>query len=233
MADGLDSSQVLTIAAQACQLNWIYNGGLGRHTLTIDDATYITFGKVRTKHSTPAQAVRLTRRLQTQYAWDVLYTVAYPMARISLVLLYRRVFIQKWFRIACWFLIFCYAGYALGSAVADLCQAIPINANWNKNVTASYHIDDVKLYVANSGFNIATDVILLILPLVVIWRLNMNVKHKIGLSLIFSLGVLTVVASIMRLITYYDVTTFDPLCECLLMAIESNFYEAHLADRLT
>ena len=43
------------------------------------------------------------------------------MSRISLVLLYRRIFIQQWFRAVCWFLIFCYAGYALGSAVADVC----------------------------------------------------------------------------------------------------------------
>ena len=128
------------------------------------------------------------------------------MARISLVLLYRRLFIAKrWFSWLCWFLVFCYAGYAFGSAVADLCQAIPIEAGWDKNVKASYHMNDQKLYIANAAFNISIDAILLVMPLAVVWTLRMTFLHKVGLSCIFSLGNLTVLASIFRLIHYREV----------------------------
>ena len=113
----------------------------------------------------------------------------------------------------CWFLIFCYAGYAIGSAIADFCLVRPLAAQWDVNVKATYHIDSPKLYLANSGFNIATDAILLVLPLVVIWTLNVSRLHKMGLSAIFCLGVLTLIASIMRLICYYQYDKLDPNCE--------------------
>ena len=162
------------MGAQACSLNVTYNGGFCRHTYTdlLDRARWEQFGK-------------------TAYAWNVLYTTGYPVSRISLVLLYRRVFIQVWVRKVCWFLIFCYAGYAIGSMVADLCAVFPIESNWHPDVRVTRSIDGLSLFLANCGFNIATDAILLVLPLVVIWKMKMNRAHRIGLSAIFCLGGLT------------------------------------------
>ena len=150
---------------------------------------------------------------QSAYAWNVLYTTSYPVSRISLVLLYRRVFIQRWVKIVCWFLTFCYLGYAIGSMVADLCAVFPINSNWNPDVRSTKQIDGKALFLANTGFNIATDFILLVLPLVVIWSLHQTRAHKIGLSAVFCLGVLTVIASVARLIWYYKFDVNDPMCE--------------------
>ena len=122
----------------------------------------------------------------------MLYTTSYPVSRISLALLYRRVFIQRWVRSICWLVIMCYIGYAIASAIADLCAAFPVRSNWDTSLEATRQIDGKSLFLANSGFNIATDMVLLILPLVVIWRMWGNWLHKVGLSLIFCLGVLTV-----------------------------------------
>ena len=153
---------------------------------------------------------------QTAYAWNVLYTTSYPISRISLVLLYRRVFIQQWVRKVCWFLLFAYVGYAIGSMIADLCAAFPVQSNWNPDIKATRYIDGKALFLANSGFNIATDVILLILPLIVIWTLKRSRANKLGLSAIFCLGVLTVIASIARLVYYYKYVVNDPMCESAL-----------------
>ena len=163
------------MGAQACSLNVTYNGGFCRHTYTnlLDRARFEQFGK-------------------TAYAWNVLYTTSYPVSRISLVLLYRRVFIQQWVKKVCWFLISCYIGYAIGSMVADLCAAFPIQSVWNPDIRATRQIEGKALFLANCGFNIATDVILLVLPLVVIWAMKRTRIHKLGLSAIFCLGALTV-----------------------------------------
>ena len=156
------------------------------------------------------------------------------MSRISLALLYRRVFIQSWVRRVCWFIIFCYIGYAIGTAVADLCAAFPVHFNWTPGVRASRYIDGKTVFFANCGFNIATDVILLILPLTVIWKMKNTRLYKLGLSAIFCLGVLTVssyvtflprcntiltsntpqvIASIARLVYYYTFDANDPMCK--------------------
>lgn len=122
----------------------------------------------------------------------MLYTISYPVSRISLALLYRRVFIQQWVRSVCWFVIICYIGYAIGSTIADLCEAFPLRSNWDSSIEATRHINGKSLFLANTGFNIATDTILLVLPLVVIWKLWGSWLHKLGLSVIFCLGALTV-----------------------------------------
>lgn len=122
----------------------------------------------------------------------MLYTTSYPVSRISLALLYRRVFIQRWVRAICWFVIICYIGYAIASSVVDLSSAFPVRSNWDTTLEATRQIDGKSLFLANSGFNIATDTVLLALPLVVIWKMWGSWLHKIGLSLIFCLGVLTV-----------------------------------------
>ena len=142
-----------------------------------------------------------------------MYTTSYPIARISLTLLYHRIFLQSWIRGTCWFLIFCYTGYAVGSFIADICQFWPIESSWDLDVKRTHAIDLKALYLANTGFNIATDAILLFLPLVAIWDLRMTRWRKIGLGLIFCLGCLTVIASIFRLSLYHQYNTLDPNCK--------------------
>lgn len=142
-----------------------------------------------------------------------MYTTSYPIARISLALLYRRIFIQSWVRWTCWFLIFCYAGYAIGSFFADVFTFKPIASGWDLNVTRTHTINIKALYLANSGFNIGTDIVLLLLPLAAIWNIRLSVWRKVGLGLIFSLGCLTVIASIFRLALYYTYNTLDPNCK--------------------
>lgn len=163
------------MGAGACSLNITYNGGFCRHTYIVlmDKPRFEQFGK-------------------TAYALNIFYTTGYPVSRISLVLLYRRVFIQQWVKKVCWFLIFCYTGYAIGSMIADFCQMIPVQSVWNPDVRATQQIDGKALFLANCGFNIATDFILLVLPLIVIWSMKSTRFHKLGLSAIFGLGVLTV-----------------------------------------
>ncbi|KAL8827248.1 MAG: hypothetical protein Q9191_003301 [Dirinaria sp. TL-2023a] len=144
------------------------------------------------------------------YAFSLMYTTSFPIARISLTLLYKRIFIQARIRWICWFLVFCYTGYAIGSSFADIFQFNPIASAWDLNVKRTHSINLKALYLANTGFNISTDFILLILPLAGIWTLRMTPWRKTGLGLIFCLGCLTVIASILRLVLYYSYNTLDP-----------------------
>ena len=215
--------QVLSTGAQACSLNVTYNGGFCRHTYPdyLNKARFEQFGKVPLPaicHTYLKIPIDKRTIIQTAYAWNVLYTTSYPVSRISLVLLYRRVFIQPWVKKVCWVLIFCYVGYAVGSMVADFCAAFPVETVWHPGRKTDRQIDGKDLFLANAGFNIATDAILLLLPLSIVWTLNKPRLYKVGLSFIFSLGVLTVVASIARLVYYYKFDVNDPMCESSIRA---------------
>lgn len=153
--------------------------GFGHHTLAI--SAYDT--KIRQK---------------TGYANNLFYTTAFPMCRISLVLLYKRVFIKEWFRWSCWFLIFCYAGYSISTIFVDAFSATPVAATWDKSITPTHIIDWRMLVTANCAFNVITDLIMLVLPLTVVWMLKTTKLPKIGLTFVFGLGCLNLVASCMR-----------------------------------
>ncbi|KAL8706261.1 MAG: hypothetical protein Q9201_000698, partial [Fulgogasparrea decipioides] len=88
------------------------------------------------------------------------------------------------------------------TVIVDSVLTLPVNAFWDSNVKSTRTLDLVKLYTANAAFNIATDTILLFLPLTIVWRLSMTWLQKLGLTAIFCFGALTLVASIARMTTF-------------------------------
>ena len=144
------------------------------------------------------------------YPFNLLYTTGYPLSRISLVLLYRRVFeSRRWFLNLSLVLIIMFVGYMIGTVVADIVTDIPIAAYWDHSIKPIRAIDGIALYVFNVSFNIATDLLLLILPNFIIWRLGISCWQRIGLSAIFSLGALTLIASVLRLIYFFRIKVYD------------------------
>ena len=79
-----------------------------------------------------------------------------------------------------------------------------MKAAFDKTVPVKHTIDWSKLVLGNCIFNIITDSALLVLPLTIIWTLNMSKWSRLGLSFVFSLGVLTLVAACMR--CYYSLS---------------------------
>ena len=67
----------------------------------------------------------------------------------------------------------------------------PRSKIWNPtNPGYCLNIDD--LYIASAAFNIISDISMLSVPIYLIWNLQMSVRRKIGVSLIFGTGGLLV-----------------------------------------
>ena len=169
-----------------------YHYGFGKHYFTLSPETQLNFNFY-------------------DYPFNMLYTTGYPLSRISLVLLYRRVFeSRRWFLNLSLVLLVMFAGYMIGTLVADILADVPIAAYWDHTIEPIHTINGTALYIFNVSFNIATDLVLLILPNFIIWRrLGMTFWQRIGLSAIFALGVLTLVASILRLIFFFRIKVYD------------------------
>lgn len=67
-------------------------------------------------------------------------------------------------------------------------QCSPHARQWNRKIPGKCIGSSNIVWTA--GFNVITDVAILILPLASIWRLQMSYKNKIGVSLIFSTGIM-------------------------------------------
>lgn len=77
------------------------------------------------------------------------------------------------------------------SQLIVLCTTcIPITGLWDPSVTATCSISpDVQMWMNSIG-NIVTDVVVLILPIPVVWRLQLRKSQRLILTSIFCLGFL-------------------------------------------
>lgn len=107
----------------------------------------------------------------------------------------------------------------LSSIVGTATLCIPHEAIWYPWVKGTC-IDRNALAIVGSAFNIVIDLIILVLPQPIIWKLQMTTQRRLGVSLVFSVGVLVAVCAAGRLyatsvINYYGDSTY-PISDVLL-----------------
>lgn len=97
---------------------------------------------------------------------------------------------------------------SFGMAMASIFICRPVSDSWSfsvfmdgfKGIYASQCYDPTILWLFNAGFNLATDSIIWILPIPFVLNLrSMPVKRRLELVAIFSIGILAIVASAVRL----------------------------------
>lgn len=123
-----------------------------------------------------------------------LFSLAWAFAllfiKMSILLLYRRIFAVKKFILAtnimggvvfCWFLIVIFE-------LAFVCR--PYAFNWDKSIQGGTCGPEIKLWLSNGILHVIIDTIILILPMPMVWKLNTQLSNKISLSIIFGLGFL-------------------------------------------
>jgi hypothetical protein len=76
------------------------------------------------------------------------------------------------------------------SAVVALCLVCtPYEANWNFLIPRKCFTKS-NLELASASLHLLTDFIILALPQKVIWSLRMSVKKRLGVAIVFSLGLM-------------------------------------------
>ncbi|RYP81173.1 hypothetical protein DL769_002121 [Monosporascus sp. CRB-8-3] len=88
--------------------------------------------------------------------------------------------------------------FYVGMIILQLTACSPFERNWNV-LTPGKCLDTTGIAVAISAINLAFDLVIFILPQKVIWALQMSMKRRLGISIIFAVGVLGCVAAGFRL----------------------------------
>ncbi|KAK7738504.1 hypothetical protein SLS53_006023 [Cytospora paraplurivora] len=111
------------------------------------------------------------------FASEVIYVPALMTTKISILLLYRRIFPNHKFRIVLWGVGVFILAFAITATFLQIFQCIPIEAIWYTylerrcvNISADY--------IAMGTINIVTDVVVLCLTMPQLWRLQMNRTRK-------------------------------------------------------
>jgi hypothetical protein len=77
--------------------------------------------------------------------------------------------------------------WGVSSTLLAIFQCRPIRRVYDTSV-AGYCISNTAVWYANGAFNIASDVVILLMPLPVISSLQLVRREKIGLLLVFTTG---------------------------------------------
>ncbi|KAF7631609.1 hypothetical protein AFLA_012464 [Aspergillus flavus NRRL3357] len=134
------------------------------------------------------------------FAYVILYATTVPMVKLSVLLLYRRIFRLTWTLYFCAFLSI---GYAISVSTTISVACVPSSFFWTQWVyplSGGYcRINLYQFYLWNGVANLFTDVIILCLPMPIVWSLQMPKGQKWAISGIFLLGGFVCVATIVRI----------------------------------
>ncbi|KAH8588392.1 hypothetical protein B0O99DRAFT_665033 [Bisporella sp. PMI_857] len=127
--------------------------------------------------------------VKTLYILPILYNLVQAGAKMALLLLYRRIALQRWFK------------YTFNSTLfITIFPCKPISGAWDITIQSKC-INRPNIYKATAIVGAVTDSMVLAVPLPVVINLRIPRRQKINLVFMFSVGVVTVFTSIMRLIT--------------------------------
>ncbi|KAF3938758.1 hypothetical protein ABW19_dt0200454 [Dactylella cylindrospora] len=153
-------------------------------------------------------------KIYLQWLWgcELLYPIALFLIRNSLLIFYwslvpprssavRAHLIFRNAVIAFFFVNVACVSVSLGTIIF---QCNPVDY-WNDPINAKC-IDRSASFIAGATLIVITDVLVLLLPIPVIWKLKLPIRSRLGVIGIFSLGLFACIASINRIILASEVT---------------------------
>jgi hypothetical protein len=144
----------------------------------------------------------ITTISKTYFFSEVFYIPALGLIKISVIITYLRIFMDEKFRMLCYILI---GVVALATVIFEgvtIGQCTPISYSWTKwdNEHQGHCLHSTASVWANAGINILLDLIIVVSPMPVLWRMNMNVQKRILVCMMFGVGIFITVVSALRLI---------------------------------
>lgn len=168
----------LTLALEAVSLAAVFHGGLA-----YGHASEITaqFG-----------AVPVVTLLRLLVPLHLLWALSLAFSKASILLLYSQLFkAEHYVIIAARVTIAINVAWAAGTILAVCLVCQPFSKSW-ETVSGSHCGDQILPLVISGTINLATNVVVIVLPLPALYKLRMGIYKKLVLVAVFSLGFLYV-----------------------------------------
>ncbi|KAK0626376.1 hypothetical protein B0T14DRAFT_387386, partial [Immersiella caudata] len=139
---------------------------------------------------------------------ETIYLIILTLTKVSILCFYLRIFPNRTFRI-CSFVTMAWVGISgIIFVFLQLFQCVPVQfiwEGWKKGDFGSYQCLDVNaLAFTTATFGIAQDIVILVLPLPLLAKLDVSRRSKLGIMLMFSLGIFVFITSCVRLWTIFS-----------------------------
>ncbi|RAL67379.1 hypothetical protein DID88_008135 [Monilinia fructigena] len=170
----------LCIAQNATLLYWT-SIGLGRHLVYI-------------------QPVHIETGLIILFSNYFFWPIGVTLAKFSVLCLYARIFnVNYTFRIALWITGAINLAWTIFVIISGIFQCTPVKKAW-KPLLPGHCIDFYAWYIAIAATSFFVDLIILILPMPLLFKLRLSLTRKVCVTLLFLLGYTVIAFSIGRLV---------------------------------
>ena len=121
------------------------------------------------------------------------WAFANAFVKLSILHLYTTIFPQKWFRITAYIMMVLAVLYSLSALLEIFFSCFPMPYLWDPaGNPGGYCINLGEAWLAVGLTNMIEDIIIILLPLPVLWSLQLDTRRKLIITAIFSLGILSV-----------------------------------------
>jgi len=191
----------------------VYYGGVGRHVLDVmkDD---------------PELMVGWAKGI---FAIELIYLASVALPKLSALCFYLRVFVYRKGRVFAYIIIGLVTLNWVVFSISAILQCRPIAYWWDKTIQGGTCFNVQVFYRAMCVPNIATDVMVLLLPISSLVQLKLPLLKKIALCFIFLTASVGMLASIYRFTIFFTTDAFtDPTWASVLLVgwsvVESGMY---------
>ncbi|RDW81274.1 uncharacterized protein DSM5745_04831 [Aspergillus mulundensis] len=155
--------------------------GIGKHALAISESDTVPMLK----------CIWVTR---------LLYTLSMGLVKMSLLWFYLRLDPRKFMRWAVFFVMFINAGLSLASFIGALAGCSPPSLFWTDPTSSGCMPmgPQQRFYEVNGVLNIVTDILTYLLPVPMLYGLQLTWRKKGAILGIFGLGILSIAAACVR-----------------------------------
>jgi hypothetical protein len=143
----------------------------------------------------------LTIRLQTQWISIIFYSTSLQLTKLSIVIVYIQIFYYSWIRHASYGVLVVLLGTQIWVFYVIFTACDPLPAFWDPTIVPAV-CRSQAYWLSNQYLAIATDFIIFLLPVPVIWDLKIRLRQKCLLLFLFTMGLLYVFPSPGPLLTY-------------------------------
>ena len=126
---------------------------------------------------------------QLDFASEILYVFAFVTIKMSFLFFYLRLFPGRKVAWACYLLIAFLACQCIEEVAVVIFQCSPVEKAWHPGINGKC-LELLPFFYLSFGIKLATDLVIFILPIPILWHTQLPRGKKLGICAMFLLGLL-------------------------------------------
>lgn len=164
-------------------------GGEGQHSKLLGMKQFRVWSRVHSLSFPLPLLPPTTHTTQVFFTGQLLWAAGNCGVKLSILHLYTTIFRGPTFKRFCYILMALSVAYMLMTILVDFLICNPVALNWDDFVQG--HCGNQRMaYLFTGIINLLIDVGIVVLPMPLVWKLQMPVAKRVGVSAMFGLGAL-------------------------------------------